>query len=303
MLSPNGQWISLKTGDGVVWLLQVENHTSIAAKVALIPCDETSVQALAFSPDSSILAVGDGNGVIRIFETITGRQIRELHEDSWVLELRFESTNILISNGNYGLSVWDVARSKRIAIVPGARCNSAGDCAYEIYDHYALSPDQSLLALAGRYISGIVVRDLAGRLTARIPALNETFSFTFRPGRASNLIVADGQGQISSWDAATGKLLNEFPASLNPYIRLAFVPGSDSSLLTFDSASANVWDCDTGKVSHGWKSVEDGRFLSPDRKWITDSAAARIEVPHISESHLLMNIRYKSYGQIVLPGN
>ena len=55
-------WISIKTGDGVVWLLRVESRKGIAAKVALIPCVDTSVEALAFSPDSSLLAVGDGNG-------------------------------------------------------------------------------------------------------------------------------------------------------------------------------------------------------------------------------------------------
>jgi WD40 repeat protein len=302
-LSPNGQWISIKTGDGVVWLLQVENRARIAAKVALIPCVESSVQALAFSPDSSLLAVGDGNGIIRIFDTAAGRQVREFHEDSWVLELHFDSRNILISNGNYGLSIWNVAQSRRITLIPGARCDSAGNCTYEIYDHYALSPDQNFLALSGRYISGIIVRDLAGKVTSLIPALDESPSFAFRPGRPSNLFVADGQGHISSWDAATGKLLKEFPATLHPYIRLAFVPGSDANLLTFDSASANVWNCDTEKVLHGWKPVEDGHFLSSDGAWITNSAVARIEVPHIPESHLLMNIRYKSYGQIVVHGN
>jgi len=297
-ISPNGEWISMSTTDGVVWLLQVRNHTDIAAKIPLVTCDETSVQALAFSPDSSILAVGDGYGVIRLFATTRGKQIRELHEASWVLEVRFDDSNILFSNGNYGLSVWDIAQSKRIAVIQGGNCDGAGNCIAEIYDHYALSPDRSFVALAGTYISGIIVRDRTGRLTARIPALDESSSFTFRPKRPANLIVADGYGHISSWDAATGKLLRQLSASLHPYIWLAFIPGSDTNLLTFDAASARVWNVETGKALKGWTQDGDERFVSPDGEWITNARAGRIEVPHIPESHLLTEIQYRSYGQI-----
>jgi hypothetical protein len=104
-------------------------------------------------------------------------------------------------------------------------------------------------------------------------------------------------------DEPPAKLLTEFPATAGPYIRLAFVPGSDTNFLAFNSASANVLNCDTGKLLNAWKPAEDGHFLSLDRKWMTNSADFRIEAPHILESRLLKDIRYKSYGEIVAPGN
>lgn len=289
--------MGLKTGDGVVWLLQVKNRTQISAKTALISC--TTASAAAFSPDSSMLAVGDGS-VIRVFETATAKQLTELHDASWALELKFDRANILISSHNSGLSVWDVARSKRLTLIPQTRCDSAGNCTYEIYDHYSLSPDQTRLALAGRNISGIVVRDLEGKITAQIPALNETFSFAFRPARPSNLIVADGKGHIASWNAATGELLREFSASLHPFIRLAFVPGSQTDLVTFDAASALVWNIDNGQILQHWRPLDEGRFVSPDGKWVTNPGPGFLEVPRLAERHLIAGIRYKSYGDIVV---
>jgi WD40 repeat protein len=246
-------------------LLGVKN----GEKTAVLPCDETSIQALAFSPDSSLLAFGDGNGVVRIYDVRTREQINELRDPEWVLSLQFHGPNYLLAEGNYGLSVWDIASSKRLALIPEFRCESPENCTREIYDHFALSPSRKIVALSGRYIPGIIVRSLAGEVTARIPALDETTSFAFRPERPAILFVADEQGDISSWDATIGKLLTKFPAHLHRYVRLAFLPGSDSQLVAFDAASAQVWDVNAVTLLEAWKPVKDGHYLSPDGSWMS----------------------------------
>jgi len=297
ILSPDGQWITFSTADGVVWLLDVKS----SEKTALLPCDETSIQALAFSPDSSLLAFGDGNGIIRIYDVRTRTKIKELHDPEWVLILRFDGPNFLLAEGNYGLSIWDLTSSKRLALIPESRCDSPTNCSREIYDHFALSPSRKVVALAGRYISGIVVRNLSGVISARIPALEETSSFTFRPGRASNLFVADEQGDISNWEATTGKLLSKFPAHLHRYVRLAFLPGSDNRLLAFDATSAQVWDVDHAKLLQTWKPAKDGHFLSPNGKWMSYSETERVDIPHVFGDDILKNLRYKTSAQMVAP--
>ncbi len=297
VLSPDGQWIVFSTTDGVVWLLQVKTNE----KSALLPCDETSIQAIVFSPDSSLVAFGDGNGVVRIYDVRSRTQIKELHDPEWVLILKFEGPNYLLAEGNYGLSIWDINSSKRLALIPESRCNSPTDCSREIYDHFVVSPDKKVVALAGRYIPGIIVRNVAGEVASRIPALDETSSFTFRPGNASNLFVADKQGNISSWEATTGKLLKKFPAHLHPCVRLAFLPGTDARLLAFDGVSAQVWDVDTAKLLEIWKLVKDGHFVSPDGRWVTYPETERVEIPHILGDDALTNLRYKTSAQIVAP--
>jgi WD40 repeat protein len=296
-LSPDGQWIAFSTTDGVVWMLDVNS----GEKITLLPCDETSIQTFAFSPDSSLLAFGDGNGIIRLYDVRTRTQIKELHDPEWVLILQFDGPKYLLAEGNYGLSIWDLTSSKRLALIPEFRCESPTSCSREIYDHFALSPSKKVVALAGRYISGIVVRNLSGEVSARIPALDETTSFTFRPGRASNLFIADEQGDIASWEATTGKLLSKFPAHLHRYVRLAFLPGSDTRLLAFDAASAQVWDVERAKLLETWKPVIDGHFLSPDGGWMSYAETERVDVPHILGDDALKNLRYKTSTQIVAP--
>ena|SRR2546427_11275758 len=105
--SPDGQWIVFSTTDGVVWLLDVKTNE----KSALLACDETSIQAIVFSPDSSLVAFGDGNGVVRIYNVRSRTQIKELHDPEWVLILKFEGSNYLLAEGNYGLSIWDINSS------------------------------------------------------------------------------------------------------------------------------------------------------------------------------------------------
>jgi hypothetical protein len=297
ILSPDGQWIAFSTTDGVVWLLNVRSDE----KSALLPCDETSIQAFAFSPDSSLLAFGDGNGIIRIYDLRTRMQISELHDPEWVLILQFDGPNYLLAEGNYGLSIWDITSSTRQAHIPESRCESPASCSREIYDHFALSPSRKVVAMAGRYISGIVVRNVTGEATARIPALDETTSFAFRPGRASNLFVADEQGDISSWEATTGKLLSKFPAHLHRYVHLAFLPESDSRLLAFDAASAQVWDVDRAKLLETWNVAKDHHFVSPDGRWMSYAETERVDIPHVLGDDALKNLRYKTSAQIVAP--
>ncbi len=296
-LSLDGQWIAFSTTDGVVCMLDVKS----SEKTALLPCDETSIQAFAFSPDSSLLAFGDGNGIIRVYDVRTRAQIKELHDPEWVLILQFDGPNYLLAEGNYGLSIWDLTSSKRLALIPESRCENPTSCSREIYDHFALSPSKKVVALAGRYISGIVVRNLSGEVSARIPALDETTSFTFRPGRASNLFIADKQGDLSSWEATTGKLLSKFAAHLHRYVRLAFLPESDTRLLAFDAASAQVWDVERAKLLETWKPVIDGHFLSPDGRWMSYAETERVDIPHILADDALKNLRYKTSAQIVAP--
>jgi WD40 repeat protein len=297
ILSPDGQWIAFSTTDGVVWLLDVKS----GEKTALVPCDETSIQAFAFSPDSSLLAFGDGNGIIRLYDVRTRTQIKELHDPEWVLILQFDDPSYLLAEGNYGLSIWDLTSSKRLALIPEFRCESPTSCSREIYDHFALSPSKKVVALAGRYISGIVVRNISGEVSARIPALDETTSFAFMPGRPSNLFVADEQGDISSWEATTGKLLSKFPAHLHRYVRLAFLPGSETRLLAYDAASAQVWDVDRAKLLETWKPVKNGHFLSPDGKWMSYAETERVDMPHVLGDDALKNLQYKTSTQIVAP--
>ncbi|HMD86450.1 MAG TPA: WD40 repeat domain-containing protein [Terriglobia bacterium] len=296
-LSPDGRWIGFSTTDGATWLLDVKS----GKKIALLSCDEYSVQALAFRPDSSMLAVGDGNGIIRLFEVPSGQELKELHESEWVLQLAFDGPNYLKAGGNFGLSVWDISLSRRLTLIPEIAYDPVEGWTRRIYDNFDLSPDRKLLATSGRFIHGIEVRNLAGGVTARIPAPDETTSYVFRPERASILFVADKHGDISSWDARTGRLLNKIPAHLHPYTRLAFLPGSDFQLVTNDFPSVKAWNADTGKLMETWNATNDRNFLSPDGKWewiaetgsIEPADPVRNEVLKLGND-ALKGLRYKS---------
>jgi hypothetical protein len=65
----------------------------------------------AFSPDSRLLAIGCGT--LKVFETITGRELRTLNTDGWCYDLAFSPCGRFLAEPLWGrVQVWAVDRWK-----------------------------------------------------------------------------------------------------------------------------------------------------------------------------------------------
>jgi WD40 repeat protein len=86
------------------------------------------VAALAFRPDGRVLAAGDFNGLVRLWDTSTGREIgRPLPQGKIVMSLAFSPDGTMLAAGlsddhtrKPGVRLWDTRTRQAIGeILPG----------------------------------------------------------------------------------------------------------------------------------------------------------------------------------------
>jgi len=150
------------------------------------------VEDLALSPDNRLLAAGTRDGLVRIYDTSSGRCLKELagHEDC-VTAVDFSPDGRWLASGSFDASIrlWDVEKGTEIALLSGHEGPVNAVC---------FSPGGQVLATGGDD-SLVIVWDLA----ARKPAV------TFREHSGSVNSVAfnsDGKFMVSGSDDFSARL-------------------------------------------------------------------------------------------------
>ncbi len=119
--SSNGWWIATASGtpaqSGVVRLWDVATGEPIRD---LLEVDD-SVHALAFSPDSKLLASGGCDRSIRIWDLATGRLAKTIEDHAdWVLDLDFspDGSRLVSASRDKTAKLFDIAKGESIATFP-----------------------------------------------------------------------------------------------------------------------------------------------------------------------------------------
>ena len=102
--------------------------------------------SLAFSPDGSLFATGDGNGVTSLWNTATGSSLRNFSFPTYVRAIKFSPDgSLLASGGGFGLvKIWDILSGDNIRnLTHNGNVNS-----------FEFSPDGSLIATGLSVSSG-----------------------------------------------------------------------------------------------------------------------------------------------------
>jgi WD40 repeat protein len=195
---PNAKW---KGGTKVA--AEVKPMPVPVPKLGEVPKRGGCVLCLAFSPDGKVLAAGDLDGKIRLFDGQTGAAKKELeHGEVQVLAVAFLDGKRLVSAGGISpdadaagagaVKIWDVRAGKLLRSL-----EKEGSAMFQV----AASPAGGLLATGGfrkggdKRVTEILLWDAAsGDLKQALPQQDfPLFSFAFSPdGR--NLAVVGGTG-------------------------------------------------------------------------------------------------------------
>lgn len=230
---------------------------------------DAQLTEVVFSPDESLIASADYDGVVRLWNAQTGEMDAQLDgyregKAIWSVTFNREMTR-LSARGNGGWMVWDLATGAELIA---------------IQEREALNPDNTL-ALILHDDEKLSLWDVnSGTEIALLDSsLNEIRSVCWRPdGRI--LLAADKFGAIQAWDTLSGDSLFRGIGHTGPVFHLTWIPDTTRVLSTSVDGRIALWDASTGEQI----AVHDGRIgplgpghLSPDgtkfivKQWRGDS--------------------------------
>ncbi len=267
--------------DGVTLVRTLRGHTA-------------GIGRIAWSPDGRLLASPSADGTIRLWDAASGTCLHVLQEAGELVSVALDSSGEVLAVGTkYGVSLWDVARGRRVRKLGDSRFRSIGNHAVSVAFHprnpllavlsptgtvtfwetpagrllqtidlegpsraIAFDPTGRTLATAGRrlYVFERNRDGLEWRLRVQTSPSEADFFTDFDP--EGHILVFGGRDAVKLHDAQTGKPLRALEGHQNTVDCVDFSP--DGRLLASKSNDDTVrlWRCDT------WETVA----IIPERK-------------------------------------
>jgi WD40 repeat protein len=256
------------------------------------------ISVLAFSPDGKLLVSGGKDHIVRFWDPVTGRVIRELPGFTAPPQsLNFDPGGHFLVTTEYtppsSVKLWDARSGERLSTVPG----SAG-LAYNAAD---FSRDGKHLVVCGEFgvklwsvVDMAKAEDDRARLSfkeAAQPARKLTYSVCFSPD-AQFFAWTDGF-VVTVCERATGKM-HSWPAHTFGLLSLSYLPdGKRFVLVNWETAMIEVRDATNGEVkaTFGRKELIHGvtihTALSPDGNWLAVGGDKAVTVWDLNTRELL----------------
>lgn len=250
----------------------------VATGLIAIPIYNFAIHNVAFSPDSGMLATGNGAGQVRLWNTKTGKLEKSIQaHTNWAFSIAWSKDGkFLVTGGGDNLvKRYDGTNPDQplktlrghtedvhaIAISPDARhIFSAGDDRRIIdwnaetgtesrawpghtrqIPTLALSPDGQLLASGSRDNSIRLWKPRTGQLhDTLIGHTEDVMSVRFSPDGAL-LASASYDKTVRLWDVKTGKALHIYKGHTNRVFSVAFSPDG-THLASAGDANVIIWD-------------------------------------------------------------
>lgn len=200
--SPNGALLATASADKTVRLWQMPSGTPVSS----LPSEEGYPRCLAWSPDSTRLAVGTKE-VVRIWDVAQGRVLFELREHRMnVMSACWSSDGTRLATGADALYVWDATNGAILG-----KLNADG-----VVRSLGWSPDGQRL-IFGLSNGGITVCDMT-RLKAVVTySMHDALvnSVTWEPSGRS-FATSSWDDTVHIWDAATLQVIDTLTGHTGP---------------------------------------------------------------------------------------
>ncbi|HZR21036.1 MAG TPA: serine/threonine-protein kinase [Verrucomicrobiae bacterium] len=291
--SPDNQWLASGSQDGTakIW------NPARQALITTLPTTAGAVWSIGFTPDGASLMTAGNLGGVKFWAT-----------NGWTITASFPGQMASLARTNPWVAISESNPFYREALGKVSLWNyRTGNKLMEFQEPgrtLALSPDATLLAVAGP-TSGVILWDTqSGALVRRLPTRNSVWSLTFSPA-GDRLITAGWSAEPLVWDVRG----TAAPAGLQGHSRTvwsaAFSTDGASILTVSSDETIRTWDAQTlsqkgilrGHESEVWclAMAPDGRTLASGGKdktvrlWPANPPALPAELPNTSANRPLFS--------------
>jgi len=256
VFSPDGKYLAVASSIGV-FLLDPLNLTEIYFFKQRAPIGgENWIASIAFSPDSSVLAMGSDYNTIKLLDVKSRKEIGILgpwkNQCHWVISLAFSPDGSLLASGVKSLfgkdstiKLWDVKGRTNIATLEGHTSS---------VNSVAFSPDGGVLA--STYLKGISLWDVKSHEEIDrfgISSNSDFCSIAFSPDGS---ILASGCYGVSHghpmsiiylWDVKSHKEIATLEGHSDTVYSIAFSPDGDILASGSGDYTIKLWDVKSHK--------------------------------------------------------
>jgi len=193
----------------------------------------SSVWSVAFSPDGKLLATGDVDGLIRLWQVADGQQLLTLKgHTGWVWAVTFSADGNTLASGSNDSSVrlWDIAEGYCIGALHG---HTSGVWSV------SFSPDGNTLVSSSQD-SSIRLWDVSHHNCLRVlhGHTGGVWAVTFSPD-GKTLASGSNDASVRLWDVAEGDCIRALYGHSSGVSSLAWSP--DGLTLASGSNDSSVW--------------------------------------------------------------
>ncbi len=293
--SPDGKEFAVATDMGI-WLYDANT----GAEVALLSGHKGQVKAIAYSPDSKMIASAGLDETVRLWDPKTGENLAILTgHGGLVTAVAFspDSKQLVTGSGDATVRLWSAETRKQIwsADTPQTRMQTPkvrdllgfesapgpfDTLAFQWVLAVAYSPDGKTLASSGSSDGTIQLWDAkSGTHIRTLKGHTDTVrSIAFSPD-GKTLVSGSKDDTLRVWDINTGRMLRKLAGHSNDIKTVVF--SGDGKIIASGSEDATVrlWDAETGRFlptlrGHSWGI--SAVALSPDGKTVISGESRTI---------------------------
>ncbi len=245
-----------------------------------------SIVSLAFTGDGKVVASGSVDNTIKLWDPITGHQLRALKsQDGTITSLAFSPDDKLLASGSADNSIklWDFAGGIEKQTLRG----------HTLYvSSVAFSPDGRTLA-SGSADQKVILWDVStGRaLKTLLPNIDPKFSMGSRVAfsRQGKTLITSGD-VVKIWDVQSGNevrtiKVEEFRIDPNAPMSIPDIPiaiSIDDKILATGGKSVKLWELATGNTLRTFAGGATTLVFSPDGKTIAGLHRTEIRIWNVS---------------------